>query len=184
MRRTRRTRVESASAQESRRGNAGAVMRRGRPSVTLRCIADTFVSDRSERIVEFDAGDGKGTGGLISLLRRDDGTLLLSVYRCSGPIQLSASHDDGGAVIPITRLNRKRRPAAPRDRATRPRYGDQTACRFCDADIEYHGRPAGWIDRGGDSCCPEGGTRRDGDGAMVPFPADQRHEPTSDRVTP
>lgn len=38
---------------------------------------------------------------------------------------------------------------------SRSRIGEQTACRFCGHDIEFHGREHGWVDRGnGRSCLP------------------------------
>lgn len=37
----------------------------------------------------------------------------------------------------------------------RTRFGEQTACRYCGHDIEFHGREHGWIDRGsGRNCLP------------------------------
>ena len=36
---------------------------------------------------------------------------------------------------------------------TRTKYGDQTACRYCEHDIEFHGLEHGWIDRGGGRQC-------------------------------
>ena len=59
---------------------------------------------------------------------------------------------------------------ANRDRATKPKFGDQTACRFCRLDIEYHGKKTGWIDRGGNKRCPEEDIR-------IP----RKHQPVSDR---
>jgi hypothetical protein len=40
----------------------------------------------NEIIREF--GDGTGTGGLISLRKQEDGTLLLDIYSISGPVQV------------------------------------------------------------------------------------------------
>lgn len=37
----------------------------------------------------------------------------------------------------------------------RRKFGDRAACQRCGHDIEWHGRAAGWIDRGaGRSCLP------------------------------
>jgi len=37
----------------------------------------------------------------------------------------------------------------------RRKIGDQTACKYCGHDIEWHGRAVGWIDRGsGRGCLP------------------------------
>jgi hypothetical protein len=74
-----------------------------------------------------------------------------------------------------------------RDRATQPMLGDQTACKICGQDIEYHGadgkpKPGDWIDRGGNSTCgtfagydENGVTQRRAEG--------QKHEPYSDFAT-
>lgn len=35
------------------------------------------------------------------------------------------------------------------------KYGEQTACKYCQQDIEWQGRAHGWTDRGGNrGCCP------------------------------
>lgn len=57
---------------------------------------------------------------------------------------------------------------ADRDRANDPRYGDQTACKWCGLDVEYHGPEGGWIDRGGNRSCG------------IADPVDGTHEPVSD----
>ena len=36
---------------------------------------------------------------------------------------------------------------------TRLKYGAQGLCTRCRQDIEFHGRKAGWIDRGGNRQC-------------------------------
>lgn len=37
----------------------------------------------------------------------------------------------------------------------RTTYGMRAACKHCEHDIEFHGRAAGWIDRGaGRQCLP------------------------------
>ena len=38
---------------------------------------------------------------------------------------------------------------------TKPKstYGERAACRYCNQDIEFHGRKFGWIDRGSDRTC-------------------------------
>ena len=34
------------------------------------------------------------------------------------------------------------------------KYGEQTSCRYCGQDIEFHGKKIGWIDRGANrGCC-------------------------------
>lgn len=72
---------------------------------------------------------------------------------------------------------------AERDRATRPRFGDQTSCRTCGSDIEYHGGQDGWIDRGSNTHCDESGAAQwDQDGVPIPLPH-QKHQPTSDRIS-
>jgi hypothetical protein len=56
-----------------------------RPSVQLPCIADRYAAT-GERIVEFNANDGTGRGGLISLRLRgegEEGALLVELYRLS-----------------------------------------------------------------------------------------------------
>lgn len=70
-------------------------------------------------------------------------------------------------------------PNPDRDRSRNPRYGDQTACRFCGLDIEYHG--AGyWSDRGSSDWCSAASDRYDVNG--VPIPNKVRlHRPVSDR---
>lgn len=47
---------------------------RRRPSLTTPCVADHYCDKRTERIAEFDANDGTGTGGLIQLRRLESGT--------------------------------------------------------------------------------------------------------------
>lgn len=37
------------------------------------------------------------------------------------------------------------------------RVGDRRACARCGADIEWHGRAAGWVDRGGNTRCADSG---------------------------
>ena len=32
-------------------------------------------------------------------------------------------------------------------------YGMHAACKYCQQDIEFHGRATGWIDRGGNRSC-------------------------------
>lgn len=60
-----------------------------------------------------------------------------------------------------------------RERATKPRVGDRTGCRFCEADIEYHGKKYGWIDRGGNMRCKASGMLPEDDQT----PTDQKHSP-------
>lgn len=52
-------------------------------------------ADANERIVEFSANDGTGTGGLLSIRRLDDGRLVVSVYRTDGPVEVSGPHASG-----------------------------------------------------------------------------------------
>lgn len=54
-------------------------MARRRPYVAVTPPADAYSGPR-ERIIEF--ADSRGFGGLIAFRERDDGTLLVSVYRC------------------------------------------------------------------------------------------------------
>lgn len=59
----------------------------------------------------------------------------------------------------------------------RRRYGDQRACALCGLDIEWHGRKVGWLDRGSNTHCDNGGAARwDKDGVPVPFPH-RKHKP-------
>ena len=37
--------------------------------------------------------------------------------------------------------------------ATKTKFGEHAACKYCGQDIEFHGRPHGWIDRGGNRDC-------------------------------
>ena len=45
-----------------------------RPRLITKCVADHYADKTRERVAEFD-------GGLISLRRCDDGTLLVSLYQ-------------------------------------------------------------------------------------------------------
>lgn len=49
-----------------------------KPRITINCVANRYAA-HGERICEF--SDGKGNGGLISLITREDGTLSVDVYR-------------------------------------------------------------------------------------------------------
>jgi len=60
-----------------------------RPRVITRCVADTYAAS-NERIIEFGA---RSAGGLISFRELDDGTLLIDVYRTSGPV--TVRHEEG-----------------------------------------------------------------------------------------
>lgn len=56
-----------------------APARRGRrPTINTRCVADRY-SGPCERIAEFTTPSGKG--GLISIRERDDGRVIVCVYR-------------------------------------------------------------------------------------------------------
>lgn len=104
------------------------------------------------------------------------------------PATMVLLHNGREMVIPIDLATAHRqvlggRRTAERDRAATPRYGDQTACRFCDGDIEYHGKEHGWLDRGGSQTCANSGHAKwDENGVPVPFPDGQKHRPYSDRV--
>jgi len=64
-----------------------------RPTVNTKCVADSYANKQCERIIEFSAGDGTETGGLISFRRMDDGTLHISLYRTDGPITVTKCAD-------------------------------------------------------------------------------------------
>ncbi len=64
----------------------------GRPSITLKCVADNYASPRErERIAEFGSGTTGGPGGLLSLRRQEDGTLDVHVYRTDPGVRVFAS---------------------------------------------------------------------------------------------
>ena len=65
----------------------------GKPSIK-RGPASAYAAT-SETIMEFNSGEPGGPGGLISLLRKDDGKLLVSLYRL----------DDGVEVVPDHAVN-------------------------------------------------------------------------------
>lgn len=61
----------------------------------------------------------------------------------------------------------------------RRQYGDQRSCGTCQADIEWHGRAAGWLDRGSGTRCDTGGQSwTDQDGTTRKYPKRQ-HRPGS-----
>ena len=63
--------------------------------------------------------------------------------------------------------------------STRRQYGDHAACGRCEADIEWHGRDAGWSDRGGNCWCDTSGMSwRDQDGVTMPYPH-RKHSPSA-----
>lgn len=67
-------------------------MGKRKPWVIVDCVANSY-TDHRERIIEFSdqdtpAPDGAVTGGLISFRRTSDGHLNVSVYACSGPIDV------------------------------------------------------------------------------------------------
>jgi len=35
----------------------------------------------------------------------------------------------------------------------RRKFGEHRSCKKCEADIEFHGRETGWLDRGGNTSC-------------------------------
>ena len=56
-----------------------------RPSVQINCVADQYSKGMSsQRIIEFNANDGTGRGGLIEFKVLNDGTFRVEVYRCEG----------------------------------------------------------------------------------------------------
>lgn len=71
---------------------------RRRPSLTTPCVADHYCDKRTERIAEFDANDGTGTGGLIQLRRLESGTLLVNVYRIDGPVEVEVTARNGDVL--------------------------------------------------------------------------------------
>jgi len=65
------------------------------------------------------------------------------------------------------------------DAIARARFGDRRACRVCDADIEFHGAKAGWLDRGGNRFCDTSGHRPvDADGVPGKYPH-RLHRPSA-----
>lgn len=115
------------------------------------------------------------------------------VSNCSGePIEKLMSCDPPPASLRVWRRSVARQlellarlhkagllkePPEPfRNRATHPSHGDQTCCRLCGQDIEYHGEEYGWIDRGGNRLCPSSVRA----GEVITPPADQKHAPISD----
>jgi len=59
----------------------------------------------------------------------------------------------------------------------RRRYGDQDSCGRCQADIEWHGRKAGWLDRGSNTFCDTSGQGWvDADGISQKYPH-RKHSP-------
>lgn len=67
-----------------------------RPTMTLRCVADRHSAPR-ERIAEFNANDGSGRGGLISLRVLDDGRFVVDIYRCDAEVIVRTPEHAGGA---------------------------------------------------------------------------------------
>lgn len=66
-----------------------------RTKITVNCVADQHVRKDRERIIEFSDSE-TDAGGLISFFRRDDGSLLVSVYRCDPNVIVA------GATGPFT----------------------------------------------------------------------------------
>ena len=60
--------------------------RRTRPVVNIDCVADQY-SSAGERIVEFFSRRCRA-GGLISLVERDDGGLVVQVYCCDPKVRV------------------------------------------------------------------------------------------------
>jgi hypothetical protein len=59
-----------------------------RPSINLKCVADSYAEKSRERIAEFSAPNGKG--GLICIRQNDDGTVTVSVYRLDAGVEVKA----------------------------------------------------------------------------------------------
>jgi hypothetical protein len=59
-------------------------------------------------------------------------------------------------------------------RLNRPTFGERSACARCGTDIEYHGKPHGWIDRGGNRACV---AYHDNRGELVRPSANAKHKP-------
>jgi hypothetical protein len=61
----------------------------------------------------------------------------------------------------------------------RRQIGDRRACGTCKTDIEWHGKAAGWIDRGGNKFCDTSGQGwQDINGAPQKYPH-RKHRPES-----
>jgi hypothetical protein len=61
----------------------------------------------------------------------------------------------------------------------RRQFGDQRACGTCEADIEWHGRTVGWLDRGSITTCDESGQAwQDVNGVPHRYPR-RKHSPSS-----
>jgi hypothetical protein len=58
-----------------------AIVKVGRPHVTLRCVANQYADRTCERIVEFGTVGRNDGGGLICIRNHPDGTTSVSVYR-------------------------------------------------------------------------------------------------------
>lgn len=56
-----------------------------------------------------------------------------------------------------------------------PKYGEQTSCRLCGQDIEWHGRKHGWVDRGGNRGCVPYSEH----GEIITPPKNAKHKPGS-----
>jgi len=61
----------------------------------------------------------------------------------------------------------------------RRRFGDQRSCGTCQSDIEFHGKAAGWLDRGSSTFCDTSGRKwMDADGIPREYPH-RKHRPGS-----
>lgn len=76
-----------------------------RPKVTVG-IADNYANKDDERIIEFSSGKPNGPGGLISFKRRDDGTLVVSLYQMDEGVTV---HVEGVTVHGGEESRRKRK---------------------------------------------------------------------------
>lgn len=105
-----------------------------RPTVRLKCPADVHHS-HVERTVEFihrGKGGDEDAGGLINLRRVDDGSLLVSLYRCDGPVVVQIGKDvqyqlplDGRCVGTTPNVATEVHGLVPLLRSVRHLYGDR-----------------------------------------------------------
>lgn len=65
-----------------------------KPKVNTKCVASHY-SGANERIVEFSHA---GNGGLISFVAREDGSLIVQIYRMDSGIEISVCYDTGKAT--------------------------------------------------------------------------------------
>jgi hypothetical protein len=70
-----------------------------KPKVNTKCVASHYAGS-NERIVEFSVN---GNGGLISFVAREDGSLVVQLYRMDKNIDVTVSYDAGWAIAEPTR---------------------------------------------------------------------------------